>query len=223
LLDHRSSLTGGPVFGVHYSYDYPRPAVTVDLAAFALFGADLRVLLIRRKKDPFAGCWALPGGFLDIDEPIEAAARRELREETGLDVSGPLALIGVFGDPGRDPRGRTISLAHATVVRDATRAVVGADDAAEAAWRDLRDGHELAFDHDAILASALDWLGRGVAEGPLGLALLPVEFGDAEVTALHRALGKPPRSAVAWCSRLVRSGRIIAVDGGKDRFRSVIS
>src|SRR5262245_31520994 len=101
-----------------YCYAYPRPAVTVDLVAFALFGTDLRVLLIRRAKEPFTGHWALPGGFIDIDEPIEAAARRELREETGLDVNGPIELIGVFGDPGRDPRGRTISLAHATVVRD---------------------------------------------------------------------------------------------------------
>src|SRR5260370_25359895 len=101
-----------------YCYDYPRPAVTVDLAAFALFRTDLRVLMIRRKKEPFAGRWALPGGFLEIDEPIEAAARRELREETGLDVTGPGAMIGVFVDPGRDPRGRTIRLAHAAAVRN---------------------------------------------------------------------------------------------------------
>src|SRR4051794_19316530 len=100
-----------------YCYDYPRPAVTVDLVVFSLSGDELRVLLIRRKADPFAGRWALPGGFLEMDEPIADGARRELREETGLEAAGPLALIGVFGDPGRDPRGRTISLAHATVVR----------------------------------------------------------------------------------------------------------
>src|SRR4051794_25243068 len=99
-----------------YCYDYPRPSVTVDLAAFAREGEGLRVLLIRRKHDPFAGKWALPGGFLDIDEPIEAAARRELKEETGLDVPGPLAFVGVFGDPGRDPRGRTISVAYAVLL-----------------------------------------------------------------------------------------------------------
>src|SRR4051812_48945169 len=97
-----------------YCYDYPRPAVTVDLAAFALRDAGLRVLLVRRKHEPFAGRWAFPGGFLELDEPIEAAALRELREETGFEVPGPVELIGVFGAPGRDPRGRTISLAHAT-------------------------------------------------------------------------------------------------------------
>jgi 8-oxo-dGTP diphosphatase len=202
-----------------YCYDYPRPAVTVDLAAFALFGTDLRVLLIRRKKEPFAGRWALPGGFIEIDEPIEAAARRELREETGLDVTGPVAPIGVFGDPGRDPRGRTISLAHGAAVRDAPFDLAGGDDAAEAAWLDPGQCRGLAFDHDVILAAALDWLGRGVAEGSLALALLPEEFGDAEVQALHRALGKSPRSAVAWLARMVRAGRILPT--GANRYRSV--
>src|SRR4051794_31535221 len=178
-----------------YCYDYPRPSVTVDLAAFALFGTGPRVLLIRRKKEPYGGCWALPGGFLEMDEPIEAAARRELREETGLDVNGPVEPIGVFGDPGRDPRGRTISLAYAAVVPGASSEVAGGDDAAEAAWRDPRSSRDLAFDHDAILAAALDWLGRGVAEGDLGLTVLPDTFSMVEVRALHRAIGKPPRTA----------------------------
>lgn len=204
-----------------YRYDYPRPAVTVDLAAFALFGNELRVLLIRRKKDPYAGHWALPGGFLEIDEPIEVAARRELREETGLDVPGAVAMIGVFGDPGRDPRGRTISLAHAAVLRQVPGNLAGADDAEEAAWLDAARPRDLAFDHDAILAAALGWLGRGVDEGPIGLALLPVEFGDEEVKGLHRALGKPPRTAVAWRARMARAGKIIpaGVGAGPGRYR----
>ena len=87
-----------------YCYDYPRPAVTVDLVVFALVDGELRVLLIRRKHDPFAGRWAIPGGFLEIDEPIEAAARRELREETGLDVDAPITPIGVFGARARPAR-----------------------------------------------------------------------------------------------------------------------
>jgi 8-oxo-dGTP diphosphatase len=203
-----------------YWYDYPRPAVTVDLAAFALRGAALRVLLVRRKHEPFAGRWALPGGFLEIDEPIEAAARRELREETGFEVHGLVELIGVFGAPGRDPRGRTISLAHAAVVRGPLPRIEGADDASEAAWLDPSLARGLAFDHDAILARALDWLHRGVIQGPLGLALLPAEFTVGGVQALHRALGSTPRAASAWKSRLLRGGQIGAVPGPAGLFRA---
>src|SRR5437763_14741310 len=106
-----------------YCYEYPRPSLTVDMVVFALDGDALRVLMIRRKRDPFAGTWALPGGFVDIDEPIEHAARRELEEETGLGRISLVAPIGVFGAPGRDPRGRTISVAHAAVVRGPLPAV----------------------------------------------------------------------------------------------------
>src|SRR5579875_326552 len=128
-----------------YCYEYPRPAVTVDLAAFAREGDGLKVLLVRRKHDPFAGRWALPGGFLGIDEPIEAAARRELKEETGFDVSGsvPLAFVGVFGDPGRDPRGRTISVAYAVEVPGPPPEVRGDDDAEEAGWFDPEEPRDL--------------------------------------------------------------------------------
>jgi 8-oxo-dGTP diphosphatase len=203
-----------------YCYEYPRPAVTVDLAAFALFGTDLRVLLVRRKNEPFAGRWALPGGFLEIDEPIEGAARRELREETGFAIPGPVELIGVFGDPGRDPRGRTISLVHAAVVRHPADTVAGADDAADAAWCDPGRSGNLAFDHDTILAAALDWLSRGVAEGGLGLALLPATFSAGAVRGLLEALGMPGTSAAAWIKRLRRAARISLTAPGTGLYRS---
>ncbi len=202
-----------------YCYDYPRPAVTVDLVAFALVGEGLRTLFIRRKHDPFAGRWALPGGFLEIDEPIEGAARRELREETGLDFSGPVSPIGVFGEPGRDPRGRTISVAYAAAIPGPIPEVSGGDDAADAAWLDPCRPLELAFDHALILGAALDWLRHAIELGPTGLAILPGEFGDAEVKALHRAVGNSTRTATAWCSRMKRAGQIIQVEGASVHYR----
>lgn len=184
-----------------YCYEYPLPAVTVDLAAFAWIDGALRVLLIRRKHDPFAGRWALPGGFLDIDEPDEEGARRELREETGLVVPGPIAPIGFFAKPGRDPRGRTVSLAFATVIPPGEHAIQGGDDAAEAAWRAVDEPLDLAFDHAEILAAARSWLRRGLLEGDLGTTLLPAPIALADVQALFRTLEIPARSARGWAAR----------------------
>jgi 8-oxo-dGTP diphosphatase len=167
--------------------------VTVDLVvlSFNPEGGALRVLLIRRKKVPFAGRWALPGGFLDIDEPVEAGARRELREETGLDLPGPVVFLGVYADPGRDPRGRVISLAHLAVVRGPLPKVAGSDDAEDAAWLDPRQPPPLAFDHEKILADALAWLRRRLAEAASGLAPWPEGFTEADADALRGALGLP--------------------------------
>jgi 8-oxo-dGTP diphosphatase len=135
-----------------YTYDYPRPSVTVD-AVVVTREAKPRVLLIRRKHNPFGGMWALPGGFVDMDETLEAAARRELREETGVEVK-TFAQLNTFGDPGRDPRGRTISvvyLGHADAGQVRAKA---ADDAAEVAWHRLDRLPPLAFDHAKVLACA---------------------------------------------------------------------
>ena len=141
-----------------YTYDYPRPAVTVDVVIITP-GRDPHVLLIRRKADPFAGRWALPGGFIEMDEPLEAAARRELREETGVEAAD-LVQLGTFGDPGRDPRGRTISVVYLTrMSRDAVRVEAG-DDAAAADWFPLKSPPPLAFDHDQILEAARERIRR---------------------------------------------------------------
>jgi len=144
-----------------YCYEYPRPGVTVDLVLFAHQGDALVTLIIRRGREPFAGFWGIPGGFLDIDEEVEAGVRRELLEETGLDLAAPIELLGVFGTPGRDPRGRTISLVHVAYFPGEPPEVTGGDDAAEAGWRpvDLDDpATPLAFDHASILRKGLDWL-----------------------------------------------------------------
>jgi 8-oxo-dGTP diphosphatase len=135
-----------------YTYDYPRPAVTADVVLITE-DQEPRVLLIRRKADPFAGMWALPGGFIDMDESLETAARRELHEETGVTVED-LEQLHTFGDPGRDPRGRTISVVYLAIVNAATVQPQAADDAAEAGWHPLDRLPALAFDHAEILAYA---------------------------------------------------------------------
>jgi 8-oxo-dGTP diphosphatase len=139
-----------------YCYAYPRPALTVDIAVFNLSGTR-QILLIQRKAPPFAGKWALPGGFVDENEPLEAAARRELEEETGLKISD-LTQVGAFGDPGRDPRGHTVTVAFLAVVPAGGQQVRAGSDAAVAQWFDLDGLPVLAFDHDRIIATAYDRL-----------------------------------------------------------------
>jgi 8-oxo-dGTP diphosphatase len=133
-----------------YCYEYPRPAVAVDIA-LVTGGRAPRILLIRRKHEPFAGKWALPGGFVNMDESLEDAARRELLEETGVRPAR-IEQLHTFGDPGRDPRGRIISVVYLARVDAATVTPQAADDAAEAGWHSLRRPPALAFDHDKILA-----------------------------------------------------------------------
>lgn len=135
-----------------YTYDFPRPAVTVDIVLVTQEDRP-RVLLIRRKIDPFAGAWAIPGGFVNSGETLPTAAERELREETGVE-NVALEQLAAFGDPGRDSRGWTVSIVFLGRVPAGTKAKAG-DDAAEVAWQPLDDLPEpLAFDHDKILARA---------------------------------------------------------------------
>jgi 8-oxo-dGTP diphosphatase len=143
-----------------YSYDYPRPAFTCDTVVFAGPERARKVLLVRRGTEPFLGCWALPGGFIDEGERPVEAARRELAEETGLIWEGPLTPVGAFGDPGRDPRGWTVSAVYLANIGLDTPFVVGGDDAAEAAWFFTDDlPAEIAFDHVEVIAAALWRLG----------------------------------------------------------------
>ncbi|MDX2289945.1 MAG: NUDIX hydrolase [Hyphomicrobiaceae bacterium] len=131
------------------------PLLTVDAVVFDKAG---RLLLIRRAHPPFQGCYALPGGFVDVGETVEAACRRELLEETGV-KAGALRLIGVYSDPARDPRGHTCSVAYLTTARNAAAARAG-DDAAAALWVDNWQRVQLAFDHRRIVRDGARLLAR---------------------------------------------------------------
>jgi len=141
-----------------FVYRYPMPAVTADMVAISR-ERPYRVLLIKRKRPPFQGKWAIPGGFIEIDEDLEAAARREFQEETGLSA-GRVQQVHTFGDPNRDPRGRTISVVFITRLGARNARPRAADDASDVAWHALGDLPNLAFDHTRILAFVRRWLHR---------------------------------------------------------------
>lgn len=137
-----------------FTYEYPRPAVTADCVIIGrTAGSSDRLLLVRRRNEPFRDCWALPGGFLNMDETLEECARRELREETGLDTAVRFEELKSFSAINRDPRGRTITVAFLAVV--SMTDVCGGDDASEARWFALDRLPPLAFDHDEIVSLAL--------------------------------------------------------------------
>src|SRR5436305_5734474 len=124
--------------GKLHCYDFARPAVTVDIVLFAWHSAALRVLLIQRKAPPFAGSWALPGGYIDMREHLKSSAVRELREETGINCMR-LTQLGAFGDPDRDPRGRTVTVIYYALLPCDTHEQPRAnDDAADVRWWDIR-------------------------------------------------------------------------------------
>ena len=138
-----------------YTYRYPHPAVTTDCVVFGLDGKQLNVLLIERGNEPYKGCWAFPGGFMNIDETAEQGAARELMEETGLELSN-LKQFGTFTAVDRDPRKRVITIAYYALI-DITD-VKGGDDAAKAQWFPLDKIPPLAFDHELILNKAIEQL-----------------------------------------------------------------
>lgn len=134
-----------------FTYDYPRPMVTVDCIVFCRFENKKQILLILRKNEPFIGTWALPGGFVDMDENLDAAAQRELYEETGLRCQ-TLKQFRTYGTPDRDPRGRTISVVFYAEVSNADKQkIVAGDDASDAGWFNIQQLPKLAFDHQQII------------------------------------------------------------------------
>jgi 8-oxo-dGTP diphosphatase len=138
-----------------YVYEWPRPMVTTDAVVFTKSGGKTKVVLIKRGNEPFKGQWAVPGGFVDMDEELEDAAVRELEEETGL-TGIPLEQMHTFGTVGRDPRGRQITIVFMGVAAEEQRQLKAGDDAAEAQWFDIDELPEnLAFDHNEMVRFAV--------------------------------------------------------------------
>ncbi|HAT11738.1 MAG TPA: NUDIX hydrolase [Planctomycetes bacterium] len=170
-----------------FTYPYARPALTVDCVVFGLDVSDLKVLLIQRDLAPFAGRWALPGGFVRVDETLDEAARRELREEAGL-TKVFLEQLCTIGEVQRDPRERVVTVAHYALVRLGDHQVQAATDARNAAWFAVDDLPDLAFDHVAIVTTALQRLQGKVRYQPIGFELLPPKFSLSQLQRMYEII-----------------------------------
>jgi 8-oxo-dGTP diphosphatase len=170
-----------------FTYQYARPAVTADCVVFGLDRDDLKVLLIQRDFDPFEGYWALPGGFAVVGESIEDTARRELEEETGLKGLF-LQQLYTFGEPERDPREHVITIAYFALTNLSAREVQAATDARNAAWFELDDVPQLAFDHNLILKTAYERLQGKIRYQPIGFELLPHKFTLRQLQQIYQKI-----------------------------------
>ena len=171
-----------------YTYEYPRPALTVDCVIFGLDeSTQLKILLIRRGHEPFKGNWALPGGFVDMNETLESAALRELYEETGVkDLF--IEQLYTFGDPDRDPRGRVVSVAYYALVNLEDHPVEPKSDAEGVGWFPINALPRLAFDHMKIFTGALNRLRAKVRYQPVGFELLPEKFTLSQLQKLYETV-----------------------------------
>jgi 8-oxo-dGTP diphosphatase len=191
-----------------YSYIYPRPALTVDCVVFGFDEGALKVLLVERGLAPFEGQWALPGGFVRLEETLDAAARRELKEETGLE-NVFLEQLYTFGELDRDPRERVVSVAYYALVKLADMDAKAATDASDARWFPVAKLPGLAFDHEKIVSVALARLKGKVRYQPIGFELLPTKFTLSELQHLYEAVLETPLDKRNFRKKVLGYGLLI--------------
>ncbi|MCR9233213.1 MAG: NUDIX hydrolase, partial [bacterium] len=194
-----------------YSYEYPRAALTVDCVVFGLDEDDLQILLIQRDLPPFEGDWALPGGFVRLEETLDEAALRELSEETGL-KNVYLEQLYSFGTVNRDPRERVVTVAYYALVNLSDHRVQAATDARNAAWFAVDDIPSLAFDHDQILEMAHERLRGKVRYQPIGFELLPPKFTLRQIQHLYEVILDRPLDKRNFRKKILSMGILIELD-----------
>jgi 8-oxo-dGTP diphosphatase len=190
-----------------YCYRYPHPAVTTDAVIFTISNGKLKLLLIKRAFDPFKGSWAIPGGFLELNEDLDECAMRELKEETGLE-NIYLEQLHTFGKPGRDPRERVITVAYYAIVAGIDMEPTAASDAAEAKWFPIDRLPELAFDHDEIIDMAHNRLAANLDYTTIAFKFLPKTFTLSEVQRVYEIIGGSLLDKRNFRKSIINSGLI---------------
>lgn len=194
-----------------HTYQYPRAALTVDCVVFGFDEGDLKLLLIQRDLEPFEGRWALPGGFVRVNESLEEAARRELQEETGV-TRVYLEQLYTFGKPDRDPRERVVTVAYYALVKLSNHSVKAATDARNAAWFDVCDLPRLAFDHELIIEAGLQRLKGKVRYEPIGFELLPPKFTLTQLQHLYETILEAPLDKRNFRKKILSMGLLLETD-----------
>lgn len=195
-----------------YSYEFPRPALTVDCVVFGLDEDNLlKIMLIQRQLPPFQGQWALPGGFVRVEESLEEAARRELREETGIE-NVFLEQLYTFGNVNRDPRDRIVTVAYYALINLWEHRIKATTDASDAAWFPLKKIPPLPFDHDHILATALARLKGKVRYEPIGFELLPKKFTLSQLQKLYETILEQELDKRNFRKKILKMEFLIALD-----------
>ncbi len=199
-----------------YRYDYPHPAVTADCVVFGFDGRVLHVLLIERGMQPFLGMWALPGGFMRIDETIEDCARRELREEAGIkDIY--LEQFHVFSAIRRDPRERVVTVAFFAMVSKTDFELIAGDDAANASWFDIDNLPPLAFDHGDIIEKVRVHIREVLKNRPIIFKLLDKKFSIPELQRLYELINGTTYDRRNFHKKMASTGFLVEEDSSENR------
>lgn len=194
-----------------YTYKYPHPSVTADCVIYGFDGERLKILLVERGQEPFKGMWALPGGFMKIDETIEETAKRELFEETGLkDVF--MTQFKMFSKVDRDPRERVVTVVFTALVRPDDYRLVAGDDASNALWFEERYLPPLAFDHAEIIEEAHKYLEELLRLKPIAFELLNKNFSIGELQRVYEEINRTTYDRRNFQRKAVQSGLLSAVD-----------